>query len=1243
MAEINGGSLKYTAEMDVSGLKSAVNEGNKVINGFSDVVGKLGDNIDDAFGSTTENIKIQKQVILDLESQYKELQKQIEKVAPGRVQLGFMGEAAEIAKEIELEKKALVELESFVKSNKETHESLRQKLSAVKNEMQDLVSAGQRDSAQYEELSKNADEYQKSIDEVNGTMKALSGNTGLNALVQTLGLASGGLAVFQGLTALTAGENERLDQIMVKLQSTMSIAIGIQQLQNSLQKESGIIQSVMALQAMARARAEALATKNTIASTVAQRIFNAVAKANPYVLLATALVTVVGALVLFSSKTKKAVEDQNAINKSTAEGASESIVKYKQLQTQWNALANDFKGKQKFISDNKDKFHELGVEVENVGEAEKFLVSQSDTFIQSLMLRAEAAARAQIAVEKYKEAILKDKEIEEFDKDWKEAGFFGKIGLGAKAVFSGMDDKAGDKLKSDAEDQLRKEADLIKKADELRDQSAKQFIQKDKERKEKTKKTPKQVAEEYFPPGSVAEIQKRLAEIDKALSKATGDKQIADLKNKRIAIAKELAEAEKKIQILSLQEQFDQSNKLWEAYYSTVESLGKNVADRIYGDLLKNDSSQFDALVKLQQELSEKAIKGTITTQEAEVYDQVTKSIDGMLGKQSALDKFNSDIEFSLSKLTTASERLLFLQSEQDKLSADDKANGKFASIEEFRRNEIDEQKAQYQNLLSEHESYENKRNEIAKQASDKRIQILNDENLTPEKKAQLTESVTNQANQQTSDVALDELANSSAWQMLYQNIDSLSAYQIEKLLRVLEEKAPELTKAMTPTDFSKVVASFRSARQKLTEANPFRGFALAFQNALKPIPAETEDVVGAVENNFEDLRNAASGVFSVIKGTSEQLGPVKDILGETGAEALDVIQNIAMAAIGILQAVETASATTAAGIKSAETSSVILLILQAIILAVKAIISLFRIFSGDRKKEKAIKGWKNEVEGLKTAYDELTRSVEKSMGEAYYQSQIKVIENLKQQQALLIQMRDAEASKKKADEGKIAEFNQQIQDNNNKIEDIIESMSKSIAQTDAKALANQLADALIEAYGKGEDAATAYGKVADNVMRDAVKNALKMQFLEKPMQDMIKQLIKNMGFNADGSGSFDGLTDAEREQLKAMMANASNNYMQALGAYSDLFGESAMNASSLSGAIKGVSEETASVLAGQMNAMRIMQAEALKVHQDSNTVLRLSLTSLTQIEINTRYNKYLELIYWGMKDKGILRGIGKV
>ena len=77
------------------------------------------------------------------------------------------------------------------------------------------------------------------------------------------------------------------------------------------------MKGVAAIQEAALVKATNLNTaaqgKNIIvtkAATVAQAAFNLVAKANPYVLLAMALVTVVGALALFAKGSSKAAEEQ---------------------------------------------------------------------------------------------------------------------------------------------------------------------------------------------------------------------------------------------------------------------------------------------------------------------------------------------------------------------------------------------------------------------------------------------------------------------------------------------------------------------------------------------------------------------------------------------------------------------------------------------------------------------------------------------------------------------------------------------------------------------------------------------------------------------------------------------------------------------------------------------------------------------------------------------------------------------
>lgn len=117
-------------------------------------------------------------------------------------------------------------------------------------------------------------------------------------------------------------------------------------------------------------------------------------------------------------------------------------------------------------------------------------------------------------------------------------------------------------------------------------------------------------------------------------------------------------------------------------------------------------------------------------------------------------------------------------------------------------------------------------------------------------------------------------------------------------------------------------------------------------------------------------------------------------------------------------------------------------------------------------------------------------------------------------------------------------------------------------------------------------------------MLKNAVSNALKLQFLEKPLQNAIKQLQKDMGFDAEGNGSFDGLTQAEQDRFKAAVAAAGQNFKAAMDMYKDLFAEleDESDPTSLSGAIKGASQESIDLLAGQTNAVRQNQVIAIEI-----------------------------------------------
>ena len=54
-----------------------------------------------------------------------------------------------------------------------------------------------------------------------------------------------------------------------------------------------------------------------------------------------------------------------------------------------------------------------------------------------------------------------------------------------------------------------------------------------------------------------------------------------------------------------------------------------------------------------------------------------------------------------------------------------------------------------------------------------------------------------------------------------------------------------------------------------------------------------------------------------------------------------------------------------------------------------------------------------------------------------------------------------------------------------------------------------------------------------NQVLGNAVKNALKKQYLETQLEGAVKQLQQDMGFDKEGGGSFDGLTPEEQQRFK--------------------------------------------------------------------------------------------------------------
>lgn len=279
---------------------------------------------------------------------------------------------------------------------------------------------GREVASQIQELTQKASEYKDAIGDATQATRLLASDTAnLDAAKSALEGLSAGMQLFASAGILGEENTEKVVKALAKLKAIESATNAVIKIANILNKDSILILKIKNLQTNLATKATVAQTTATKGATVAQRVFNTVAKANPYVLLATAILTVVGALVAFTrgteedteaqEKHQKQLEEQERRYREYADSLGSTITKYRQLQIAWKGLS-DAASKQNFIKEHKKDFDDLGISINSVDDAEKVLVKNTKTVMKVFALRAKAAAAASLATQAYTAALMKEQQ-----------------------------------------------------------------------------------------------------------------------------------------------------------------------------------------------------------------------------------------------------------------------------------------------------------------------------------------------------------------------------------------------------------------------------------------------------------------------------------------------------------------------------------------------------------------------------------------------------------------------------------------------------------------------------------------------------------------------------------------------------------------------------------------------------------------------------------------------------------------
>ena len=306
---------------------------------------------------------------------------------------------------------------------REYTEALMQMTSTYRNLTQEEKNSdwGKALAASMDEIKGKAAMLRDAMADVNREIGGMASDT--QVFDQIAGGVTGLVSVFQvgqGALQMFGVKNQEAMQAMARLQGAMAVTNGLTKIGTLLQKQSALMIGITTVQRKAAAAAENLDTaakgKNivaTTAATAAQKVLNAVAKANPYVLLAMAVAGVTAALFGLArssnsaadaeEKAKDAAEDRKEAYKNVGNTVGNVVAQYKLLQTEWQNLSSETE-KETWIKKNSDAFKQLGLNISDVVTADRAFVTESQNVLDALQKRAMATAMSDLYQQEVKKA-----------------------------------------------------------------------------------------------------------------------------------------------------------------------------------------------------------------------------------------------------------------------------------------------------------------------------------------------------------------------------------------------------------------------------------------------------------------------------------------------------------------------------------------------------------------------------------------------------------------------------------------------------------------------------------------------------------------------------------------------------------------------------------------------------------------------------------------------------------------------
>lgn len=568
------------------------------------------------------------------------------------------------------------------------------------------------------------------------------------------------------------------------------------------------------------------------------------------------------------------------------------------------------------------------------------------------------------------------------------------------------------------------------------------------------------------------------------------------------------------------------------------------------------------------------------------------------------------------------------------------------------------------------------------------RYKLQNNANIAknPELQKQLKENLDAQYQQKTSKNNWKEFQNSDMYVRLFDNLEQVSSKALDAMAKRLQALRVDL-KNLDPKDAKSIVEQINKVNEVRNSRNPFKAFTsglkemikagkdlkksggvdkyvelnelkadlsgkLQRQNAyvesleqeyneLTKINGANESVVAALKLKLATNKSIRDSLKSQLNLTDEQIAKLGTIMTEeeqakakfskSVTDITDVVSTMANSFNALFEALSGSDA------NLENTRDIVSSIGQAVGSyysgnyagvvsgAMGALTGVAKLFSNEGKIDKEIARQERAVNSLQHAYEKLKKSMDDAFDtQRLYEYNQKSVDALKKQQKAYQAMINAERGRKKPDEGKIQEWEQQIDDLNTTIQELGESMTEALggfgSQSNYKSAAEAFSEAWVDAFNEGSDALEALNNKFEEYFNTMLTKQLMNRATSKYIQPILEAFDKAVSEGSEGGNNGLDVTKKELEGIKELKDKnlaLFNEYAKNLMDVLNVKPAGSSNISALQQGIQSVTESTAQALESILNSLRYyvatQQADIRIIRDTLLEKLGNSISAITQ------------------------------